>query len=387
MTGSNRGADARLLGKIMVARFLEASLGRVRGLVSEIEASPCFRQAGDLIRVGMVRDACVTVCAEETPGILGEVAKLGNRTGFLYHDVAYAREYVFDDDALARYVLASEEPALGRLAGRLRLVNTRNRLTHALLRTVLDMQTEYLESGSPLALRPLSQARVSAILRRNRSLPVVADEGRVSRLVRSLAIRLPGGEDISLQTLLPSKRHKHCQFVARVVEDEKNRMAGGRLEKPLTDGEIAAAVERDFGVRLLRRTVAYVRRDLGISDHRERGKQGDYHALTSGFSAILPLSPEALLTWAPRCPGVYEIRADDRVPGAVYIGSAGNLRKRLADHLRGSGSNSSLKRVVAEGAGFRYRRVANEWRIIEREMYRAFCKTYGTPPLCNRVSP
>lgn len=387
MTGSNRGADARLLGKIMVARFLEASLGRVRGLVSEIEASPCFRQAGDLIRVGMVRGACVAVCAEEPPGILGEVAKSGNRTDFLYHDAAYAREYVFDDDALARYVHASGKPALDRLASRLRLVNTRNRLTYALLRTVLDMQTEYLESGSPLTLRPLSQVQVSAILRRNRSFSVVVDEGRVSRLVRNLAIRLPGGEDISLQTLFPSKRQGHCQFVARVIEDEKNRMAEGRLEKPLTDGEIAAAVERDFGVRLLRRTVAYIRRDLGIPDHREREKRDDYRVMTSGFSAVLPLSPEALLTWTPRCPGVYEIRADDRVPGAVYIGSAGNLRKRLTDHLRGSGSNSLLKRVVAEGAGFRYRRVANEWRTIEREMYRAFCKTYGTPPLCNRVSP
>lgn len=387
MTGSNKGADARLLGKIMVARFLEAPLERVRGLVREIEASPSFRRIEGLILAGTVRDACVAVCAEEPPGILGEVAKSGNRTGFLYHDAAYAREYVFDDDALARYVLASEEPALARLAGRLRLVNTRNRLTHALVRTVLDMQAEYLESGSPLALRPLSQAQVSATLRRTRSLSVVADEGRVSRLVRSLAIRLPGGEDISLQTLFPSRRHSHCQFVARVVDDEKNRMAGGRLEKPLTDGEIAAAVDRKFGVRLLRRTVAYVRQDLGIPGHRERGKQGDYHVMTSGFSAILPLSPEALRTWTPRCPGVYEIRADDCVPGAVYIGSAGNLRKRLADHLRGSGDNSLLKRVVAEGAGFRYRRVANEWRIIEREMYRAFCKTYGTPPLCNRVSP
>lgn len=334
-----------------------------------------------------MRDACVAVCAEEIPGILGEVAKLGSHTSFLYHDVAYAREYVFDDDALARYVLASGEPAIACLASRLRLVNTRNRLTHALVRTVLDMQAEYLESGSPMTLRPLSQAQVSTTLRRDRSFSVVADEGRVSRLVRSLAIRLPGGEDISLQMLFPSTRHGHCRFVARVVEDEKNRMAGGQLEKALTDSEIAEIVERKFGVHLLRRTVAYIRRGLGIPDHRKRGKQGDYHVMTSGFSAMFPLSPEVLRAWAPKCPGVYEIRADDRVPGAVYIGSARDLRKRLADHLRGSGDNSLLKRVVAEGAGFRYRRVANEWRIVEREVYRAFCETYGTPPLCNRVSP
>ncbi|MHB0974639.1 MAG: GIY-YIG nuclease family protein [Thiobacillus sp.] len=376
-----------MLGKIMVARFLEAPLGRVRGLVREIEPSPCFRRLEGLIVVGTVRDACVADCAEPPPGVLGKVAKLGNHTGFLYYDAAYAREYVFDDDALARYVDASREPALARLASRLRLVNTRNRLTHALVQTVLDMQAEYLESGSPLSLRPLSQAQVSATLRRNRSLPVVADEGRVSRLVRSLAIRLPGGKDVSMQTLFLSRRHDHCRLVAHVIKDEKDGLAEGTIEKPLTDGEIAEMVERKFGVQLLRRTVAYVRRDLGIPGCRERGKQGDYHVMISGFSAIFPLTPEALRTWAPRCPGVYEIRAGGGAPGTVYIGSAGNLRKRLADHLRGSGGNLQLKRIVAEGAGFRYWRVTNEWRVLEREVYRAFCKTYGTPPPCNRVSP
>lgn len=387
MTGSNRGADARLLGKIMVARFLEAPLGRVRGLVREIEASPCFRKIEGLIQAGMVRDACVAGCAEETSGVLGEVARSGNHTGFLYHDAAYAREYVFDDAALTCFTLTSGEPALARLASRLRLLNTRNRLTYALVHTVLEWQAEYLESRSPLALHPLSQARVAMALRRKRSLAVAADEGRVSRLVRSLAIRLPGGEDISLQRLFSSGRHGHCQFVARVIKDEKNDMVEGVLERPLTDGEIAEMVERKFGVRLLRRTVAYIRRDLGIPDHRERGKQDDYRVMTCGFSAIFPLSPQALRTWAPKCPGVYEIRADGPAPGAVYIGSARDLRKRLADHLRGNNGNLPLRRIVAEGAGFRYRRVANEWRIVEREVYRAFCKTFGAPPLCNRVSP
>ncbi len=376
-----------MLGKIVVARFLEASLRQVRGLVHEIEASPCFSRIENLVLAGTMRDACVTDRAEGASAVLGEVAKSGNHTGFLYHDAAYAREYLFDDDALARYVRASGEPALARLASRLRLVNTRNRLTHALVRTVLDMQAEYLESGSPLTLRPISQAQVSATLRRNRSLPVVADEGRVSRLVRSLAIRLPGGKDVSMQTLFLSRRHDHCRLVAHVIKDEKDGLAEGTIEKPLTDGEIAEIVERKFGVRLLRRTVAYVRRDLGIPGCRARGKQGDYHVMISGFSAIFPLTPEALRTWAPRCPGVYEIRACGAAPGTVYIGSAGDLRKRLADHLRGNSDNPPLKRIVAEGAGFRYRRVANEWRVMEREVYRAFCETYGTPPLCNRVSP
>lgn len=36
--------------------------------------------------------------------------------------------------------------------------------------------------------------------------------------------------------------------------------------------------------------------------------------------------------------------------GVVYIGSAGDLRKRLGDHLRGSSDNTLLYRHVADGA-------------------------------------
>lgn len=371
----------------MVARFLEEPLWRVRAFVRGIEALPGFRGAEGLIQGGMVRDARVADDAKEAPGVLGEVAKSVSRHGFLYHDAAYAREYLFDDTELARFVRASGEPALAGMASRLRLVNTRNRLTYALVHAVLEVQAEYLESANPLALRPLSQSEVSAMLCRDGSFPLAVDEGRVSRLVRNLSIRLPGGEDISLQTLFPSARQHHCQFVTHVIKEERRGIIKGSLAKPLTDDEIAQAVERDFGVHLSRRTVAYIRQDLGIPDHRARRTLGDYHAVTSRFSAMLPLSPEAVRAWAPRSPGVYEIRTGGFVPETVYVGSARNLRKRLADHLRGSGDNVLLRRVVAEGAGFRYRRVADEWRIVEREVYRAFCETYGTPPLCNRVSP
>lgn len=71
---------------------------------------------------------------------------------------------------------------------------------------------------------------------------------------------------------------------------------------------------------------------------------------TEGFSALLPLTPSVLAVHVPCRAGVYEIRApvavENRCPAdaverlpVVYIGSTQGLRKRLADHLRGSSGN------------------------------------------------
>jgi RNA polymerase sigma-54 factor len=35
----------------------------------------------------------------------------------------------------------------------------------------------------------------------------------------------------------------------------------------------------------------------------------------------------------------------------------------------------------------RFRLVSEGWRWAERDLYRVFCETFGTPPLCNRMSP
>ena len=131
-----------------------------------------------------------------------------------------------------------------------------------------------------------------------------------------------------------------------------------------------------------------------------------YLTATEGFSALVPLTPEALRTVVPAYPGVYEIRAGSApglggennsserevLPpephGVVYIGSAGDLRKRLGDHLRGSSDNALLYRYIAEGtARVRFRMIGDGWRWVEREMYRVFCETFGAAPLANRMSP
>lgn len=411
MQHHNNKIDAALLGKIMLARFLELPLRAFDRLVTQAESSTGFNALRPWVTVGRLKGARVAHDAADIPQtkaslILGEVHEVGRDLMFLYHRDSYAREYRFDEEEMNRLMARAGSPAeLARTLHRLRLINTRNRLTHALVQAVLASQAAYLRSGQALSLNPLTQAEISSQLRSESSLSMVADPGRISRLVRGLSIALANGKAVPLSTLFPKPRQVHCHFVDHLIKTEKTFMAEWLLQGPLTDGAVAAILEREHGIRLSRRTVANIRHDLAIPDYKRRSQRTDYLAATEEFSALVPLTAQALRTAVPVHSGVYEIRtaftfrpSEERdwpgksvpvVPhGVVYIGSAGDLRKRLGDHLRGSSDNALLYRHVADGAArVRFRLVSEGWRWVERELYRAFCETFGTPPPCNRMSP
>ena len=421
MQHHNNKIDASLLGKIVLARFLELPLRAFDRLVTRAESSTGFTALRPWVTVGQLEGAQVAYDVADThqtlaSPVLGEIRDMKNLypgTGasrglmFLYHRDSYAREYRFDEEGVNHLMSRPDCPAeLAGVLRRLRLINTRNRLTHALMQAVLASQAAYLRSGQALTLLPLTQAEISARLRSESNLAVVADPGRISRLVRVLSIALPNGEVKPLGVLFPKPRQVHCHFVDHVIKREKAWMLQGVLWEPLTDEAIAAILEREYGIRLLRRTVANIRHDLAIPDCRSRSQRMNYLAATEGFSALVPLTPQALRSAVPAQSGVYEIRAALGSPvseakegwleksalpsphSVVYIGSTGDLRKRLGDHLRGSSDNVLLYNHLADGAArVRFRLVSNGWRWAERDLYRVFCETFGTPPLCNRMSP
>ncbi|WP_310676618.1 RNA polymerase factor sigma-54 [Burkholderia multivorans] len=406
--------DATLLGKIMLARFLELPLRSFDRFVARVESSAGFSTLAQSrwVIATSLQDALVAMDVGDgfsrVPNLsLGQVLEVGGRLVFVYHRESYAREYRFDETALrdlkSRQALPKE---LAATLHRLRLINSRNRLTHALVQALLEAQASYLRSGEPMRLVPLTQAQMAERLRMDAGLSMVADAGRISRLVRGLSILLPNGKALPLPGLFPRARQLHCHYVDYLVKKEQSWMAEGSLQGPLSDGEIAEILARDWGVRLLRRTVADIRHQLAIPDCRRRRHRMHYLVATEGFSALMPLTPQALRSAVPAHPGVYEIRAMDAAPaaeanqpleqsgpspephGVVYIGSTGDLRKRLGDHLRGNSDNPLLYRHIAEGAArVRFRAVSENWRRVERELYRAFCETFGAPPPCNRMSP
>lgn len=389
-SAASRPLTPERLGRIVVARFLELPLRAFKRRVQALEQSTAFRVLEDIMHTeSLSRQPLLTMRQRGGDPLLGVMQREGDRVIWRYASLAFDRVYVFDEGAVTA-LLARGDRELARLVSRLRLVNTRNRLTHALVQALLDAQLDYVLSGDPLRLCPLSQAALSDRIRERGACPVDADPSRVSRLLRGIAVRLPNGEIIRLRALCPTARDLHRQYVSWVIKRERVRMVENKAMAPITDREIAVEVHQTFGVQLLARTVAYIRRDLGIPGSRDPARRSEYLSSTVEFSPVLPFTKETLYDQVPSGPGVYEIRRAETPPGIcpiVYVGSAANLRKRLNDHLRGYSDNASLRAHLRAGACFRYRIVPAGWRDAERTLYRAFCATFGVPPACNRMSP
>ena len=403
----NNNLDAATLGKIVLARFLTLPLRTYDRCVAKTESSIKFAEFTQWVKPSILKDARLddseAGVRTVSPQTLGEIRLSGGRPIFVYHKPSFIREYLFDEAGLKlqrdAHIFPSE---LTATLHRLRLINSRNRLTNALMQALLDTQASYLISGDPLALVPLPQARMSGILAERNNLPMVADAGRLSRLIRVLSLRMINGGTLPLIALFPSKRQLHCYQIDSLIKREKTLILEKKIAHPLPDEAIAVHLKQQYGTSLSRRTVAAVRHRLDIPDWRRRSERKDYLVATEGFSPLLPLTPQALSTFVPPHSGVYEIRSatnpDDwnlsDIPLSpdrtriVYIGSTRDLRKRLADHLRCKSGNTSLSSCLsAGGAKVRFRVVGEDWRLEERRLYHSFCETFGAPPPCNRMSP
>lgn len=406
MQRHNNKIEADLLGRIVLSRFLEMPLRALDNWVVKLESSAAFAELRASLVASRLNNTQLLPKPCNSPSILGKFQEEGGNLALFYGRESFMREYLFDDQALAEYTsrngLSKEQMAI---LSKSRLVNTRNRLTQALMKTILSSQTEYLRTGNNLSLLPLTQAQVSAKLISAGGLSMVADPGRISRLIRGLSVMLPDDQIVPLSKLFPKTRQIHCHAVSRVIETEKTSMAKEMLADPFSDEIIAAILAKDYGIHVSRRTVVNIRRDLAIPDSRKRGQRMNYLVATAEFSALLPLTLQTLRTQVPAHPGIYEVRLspsydrgeevdengeEERITPhpVVYIGSTGDLRKRLGDHLRGNSGNIPLYRHIAKGAvRVRFRLIREDWRSVERDLYRVFCETFGSPPLCNRMSP
>ena len=190
---SNNRIDAALLGNIVLARFLENPLRAFDRFVARVESSAGFSALTPWVTVACLEGAqAVNGALDIRPypaPALGEVREAGGRLRFLYHRESYAREYRFDEAELRRLKSCQDVPA--ELAGtlhRLRLINSRNRLTHALVQALLASQAEYLLSGEPLSLVALTQAQMSELL----PLLTEALEGNDAQTCHDLTEKLSG---------------------------------------------------------------------------------------------------------------------------------------------------------------------------------------------------
>ena len=387
---SGKTLDPVRFGKILLSRFLELPIRRFDAFVKKLEAVPDLRSLDGILSREVIEGSRLSPSPPREIRTYGEIVMEDGLPEVLWHSPSFVREYGMDDAAIDR-MLAEEgiRGNLGKVIRRLRLVNSRNRLAHHVVRFVLRTQSDYLETGDFLRLHPLSHVRIVEKLPFNPWFADGIDSSRISRILRSFPLVFPDGKVRELSDLCPNSRTVCCHFVNGVIKIEKSLILEEAIKEPFSDDEVARRVEELFTVRISRRTVAHIRRTLGIPARTDRAKKRTYHEATEDFSPPLVLTTRTVRDQVPDEAGVYEIRSS--VPGIpeeiVYLGSAGNLRKRLAYHLYAPRGNPLLRKRIEGGARVRYHVLKEDWRKTERDIYRAFLGTYGKPPECNRVSP
>lgn len=380
-------------GKILLARFLGLSLKRFDAYVKAVDADPGWTRLSGFVEIGRLKGSNLANPLDKGSVVFGEIISNGFYPIFLYHAPSFVREYRFDEDNAWHFLRdGGGNEDLRKLVRRLRLINTRNRTAHALIGFLLRYQTRYFQTADPIDLKPLTLAEIVKGLDEEKDIDVHRhrfDPTRISRLLKSFPVLFPNGRVRGLSDLCPGSKEICCHFVDRVIKSEKSLILEGSINGPLSDDDVAGRVESLFGARISRRTVSHIRRELGIPIGKNRAGGRTYHEATADFSPPIVLTSKNVRTHVPDEAGVYEIRSF--VPGLpeeiVYIGSAGNLRKRLTYHLYATFGNPCLRGRISEGVRFRYRIFREEWRTAEREIYRAFLATYGKSPECNRVSP
>lgn len=395
----------KLIGKIILANFLEYRVGKFIAFVSNIESSQLYQR---LVQDGVVMpQSLAEVIRQEDSATLakaGVIAKVEGTTSLsLYYTAReFSTEYQIDNEKLMSRLndlLAEEErETIACLLNKLRRISTRNQIIHRILNEIVEQQRDYFTSDSEFNLKSLSQAGlarlISATGNGDHSLDFTIDTSRVSRAIRKLSIITPANKEVPLSFFFVSKKDMVKRSIKAIVNQEKKNIGSGLMAKAHTDEEVKHIIKHEYGLSVARREVAYCRKELGILPYPERNGYV-YHTTVAKYSRIYPFTTPSVEDNTPAGPGVYELCVDGRVIEyptgycqTFYIGSAKNLRKRLLSHLSSSSKNGGIRQVTKERAcAFRYLRVPQGWDLEEKKFYKLFVSTYGDSPQCNHMSP
>ncbi|MCG2769662.1 MAG: hypothetical protein L6435_14985 [Anaerolineae bacterium] len=421
---------AHLIGIIILTKFLKLPVTRYEAMIEKVEGSPMFRQLWPgIISTELFPKARVLEPGRiPTPNAIGQLRKDEKGIYVSYRHAGLTREYLFDEGNIRRWRLcpegfsvsvqpnaqpegrsqalsARDEAQIQALSRQLRLINTRNRLTHMILMGIAEHQGAYLASGDALHLSPLSQVALAEWIKGeaqgdSRFLPPgsrleLVDNSMISRLTRNMSVLSPQGQNIPLRDFFPSTRDMHKRLIQAILDQEKEQVRRGDIQRAYTDEQIKEKLEERYGVSISRRTVSVCRQGMRIPSSYTRNSNHTYPPRLVHFSFHYPLNMASVKANTPEAAGVYELSlADVEIDyplcsgGMVYIGSAKNLRKRLRDHLRPNSKNGDLGELLdSHRCSFRYILVRRDLREAEKELCYSFSSAYGSLPRCNRISP
>lgn len=354
---------ARFVGRIIFANFLKLPLENYRDFIRETE-----RCANSVLTTNVLSKAKIFREPKRSKAV-AKIERVGEEFSIRYTYGGFNRIYITRGSSPLFY--------------KLRRISSRNEVTHRIIEGIISHQRKYLPTGNPIDLVPFRQVQI----------PV--DNSWTSRLVNSLSVVTPSGEEKPLKWFFQTKKDINKRLIKQLLDRENEDLQSGKLKKPLTDNQLRDTLEREYNLLLSRWAVGHCRKDMGIPSFKRRLSGYKYPPLSASFSMLYPLVSEEVLRNAPESPGIYELRLRGReaeYPNGktqvVYIGSTRNIRKRMREHLGKNSKNGHIKDYLKKyGCSFRYIQVPEGWKQEEKRLYGLFTSTYGVPPKCNRVRP
>ena len=384
-----RREHARLVGRIIFCNLLEYPLKRYKRMIEEVEASSLMSKVPLTVkRLSQMRS--------DGPGekgsfrVIAEIVKNGRALTLRYTDEGFNKIYM--ECSRPRRQRTGE---IDQLLYKLRRISSRNELTYQVLKGIIEQQGEYLRTGNPLDMVPLTQVELAkAISSENRKI----HNSWISRLIGGLTLLTPTGEEKAIKFFFPRKKQVNKFFIKDLLDREREDIVSNRIERPYTDDQIRELLPSS----LSRWSVAQCRKEIGIPPAKRRPSGYKYPPLTANFSMLYPLTVEAVQSNAPATPGIYEFRLKGKeieYPNGktpiIYIGSARNIKKRLRDHIGKNSKNGRIRGFLKNHeCSFRYIELSTlhfqknmKWREEEKRLYKLFVTTYGSAPKCNKVKP
>ncbi len=148
------------------------------------------------------------------------------------------------------------------------LVNRRTTTIYQIIYYIKETQSDYLYSGDPGRLRPLT--------RRELARRIGVHPSSITRVMADKSISTPQRKELPLKFFFPSQKEITKNYLQDLMEEEKVLLQDHRLPRPYSDEVIKARLYRDYRVAISRRAVAKYRKELKIPASSRRRKKGPF---------------------------------------------------------------------------------------------------------------
>lgn len=145
------------------------------------------------------------------------------------------------------------------------LVNRRTTTIYQIIYYIKETQSDYLYSGDPGRLRPLT--------RRELARRIGVHPSSITRVMADKSISTPQRKELPLKFFFPSQKEITKNYLQDLMEEEKILLQDHRLPRPYSDEVIKARLYRDYRVAISRRAVAKYRKELKIPASSRRRKE------------------------------------------------------------------------------------------------------------------